>query len=272
MDGVKSRENDSRFHVPSVSLNGTYPTGLSARLALAKAVRKQAYELRHAGYVIAGYIDPLHGGILRDEFDENTAARSIVLYKGITPAASVRICLLDLDSGNPDTYVVPASEMFHHEIMDLVNAASSAGRRARAVEVTKLARHPCFAKDNDLVFGIFRMTGYLILHHEADLVLISVCAHHVRFYKRLGYEVVAPPRNHPKFNAATGLMVCRRARFQDVCSSFPVMAGLSESDEIYGQFMQGDLVPVTLPTRTETVSPELGLSAPCSDKLILQAK
>ncbi len=236
---------------------GEDATSLRACLAFNKTTRKQAYELRHASYLMAGLMNrSAPGGILRDEFDERVTSKTIVLYKDGIPAASARICLLDPASGTQDAAHVPASEIFPLEIKALLDAAGSPSRPARTVEVTKLARHPDFAKDNELIFGIFRMTGYLILHFEANFVLIVVQSRHIPFYRRLGYDVVAAPRTHPKFNAATGLMVCHKVKFHEVSANCSVMSGLSRSDGIYERFIKGDLISVTFPrAKSKTIFP-----------------
>jgi hypothetical protein len=217
---------------------------LEACLAMTETVKKQAYTLRHDGYLSVGYIEAQKQGFLRDQYDNYRSSKTIVLYKNGAAAASARVCLLDPASKVPGAAAVPAHEMFGNEINELLQGMGTADRPARAVEITKLARHPDFMKDNDLVFAMFRMTGYLILHFDADVVLTSVRASHVPFYKRLGFRNIAEPRPHPKLNVATGLMACFRDSYDGVQKTVPVMNALSSDDDIYPRFMGGELVPV----------------------------
>jgi hypothetical protein len=218
---------------------------LEARLAVTETVKKQAYTLRHDGYLSVGFIKPQQQGVLHDHFDTMHSSKTIVLYKNGVAAASARVCLLDPASKSPDAATIPASEVFGQEIQDLLQGMGRDNRPARAVEITKLARHPDFVKDNDLVFAMFRMTGYLILHFDADVVLTAVRANHIPFYRRLGFQEVCKPRDYPGLdNIQGGLMACFRASYDGVQKNVPVMNALSSEDEIYPRFMGGELVPV----------------------------
>lgn len=229
---------------------------LEARLALTENVQKQAYALRHDGYVAVGYMKPAETGHLEDEYDRLESSKTIVLYKNGRAAASARVCLLDPTSNVPGAAAVPACAMFGDEITALLDGLGGSGRAARAAEITKLARHPEFLKDNDLVYAIFRMVGYLILHINADVVLSSVRASHVHFYKRLGFQSVVVPRPHPKFDVATGLMACFQASYEGVRHNVPVMKHISQNDATYSRFIAGELVPVfpqvRVPSLTDT--------------------
>lgn len=217
---------------------------LEARLAVTRSVRKQAYTLRHEGYLSAGYIEPRKERTLQDKYDGYSSSKTIVLYKNGVAAASARVCLFDPASNVPGATSVPAFEMFGPEITELLKGMGAGNRPARAVEITKLARHPDFTKDNDLVFAMFRMTGYLILHYDADVVLTLVRASHVPFYKRLGFHNVADPRPYPNLNVECALMACFRASYDGVQKNVPVMNALSPEDDIYPRFIGGEMVPV----------------------------
>jgi hypothetical protein len=217
---------------------------LEARLALTETVKKQAYTLRHDGYLSVGYIEAQKQGLLQDKYDNYRSSKTIVLYKNGKAAASARVCLLDPASKIPGAGAIPSNEMFDDEITELLQGLGAGNRPGRAVEITKLARHPDFMKDNDLVFAMFRMTGYLILHFDADVVLTSVRASHVPFYKRLGFQKIAEPRPYPELNVETALMACFRASYDGVQKNVPVMNALSPEDDIYPRFMGGELVPV----------------------------
>ncbi|HQT68205.1 MAG: hypothetical protein B7Z78_03310 [Rhodospirillales bacterium 20-60-12] len=81
----------------------------------------------------------------------------------------------------------------------------------KQTQPTLLARHPDFKFDQSLVFGMFGMIGYLILHLNIDTVFTAVCAKHVAFYRRLGFYEIAKPRGYPGLNNIKGgLMACFR--------------------------------------------------------------
>lgn len=220
---------------------------LEARLAVTETVKKQAYTLRHDGYVAVGYMDAQPGGLLSDRYDDFQTSKTIVLYKNGVAAASVRVCLMDPASRLQGADAVPASEFFRDEITGLLRGMGGGNRPARAVEITKLARGPQFTNDSDLAFALFRMTGYLILHFDADVVLTSVTANHMAFYRRLGFHKITEPVAHPKLNVRTGLMACYRSSYEGVQRTIPILNGLSSDDETYTRFVDGELVPILSP-------------------------
>jgi hypothetical protein len=218
---------------------------IEARLAITDKVKNDAYTLRHDSYASAGFIETQECGVLQDHFDSLPSSKTIVLYKNGVAAASARVCLLDLTGKTPGATTIPSSKIFGEEITKLLCGMNRGNRPACAVEVTKLARHPNFLKDNNLVFGMFRMAGYLILHFEADAVLTAVRANHIPFYRRLGFQEVAEPRPYPGLNNIKGgLIACFRSSFEGVQHNVPVMNALSSDDGIYSRFMDGELVPV----------------------------
>lgn len=226
-------------------MKAKYLETLEARLAINDKVKNDAYTLRHNVYVSAGFIEARQCGILHDHFDDLPSSKTIVLYKNGAAAASARVCLLDPTGKTPGATTIPASKVFGDEIAELLRGMGQGNRPARAVEVTKLARHPDFLKENNLVFGMFRMAGYLILHFDADAVLTSVRANHIPFYRRLGFQEVAKPRAYPGLdNIQGGLIACFRSSYEGVQRNVPVMNALSSDDGIYSRFMEGELVPV----------------------------
>lgn len=226
------------------------PGRLEARLALTDAVKKQAYALRHDGYVAVGYVKPQESGILQDEYDDRESSRTIVIYRNGIAAASARISLLDPESKIPGSDEVPASRMFRKEVLQLLQNLEDQGRPARAVEVTKLTRNPDFEHDNDLISAIFQMVGYLILDFDADVVLNTARLNHMRFYERLGFHAIAQPRRHPGIVVELGLMACFRESYDKVRHAVPDMSQLSRKDETFARFVAGELVPVFPHSRT----------------------
>ena len=215
---------------------------LEAIIALTDEVRLEAFKLRHDGYVAAGYIKPLLSGFLTDSYDALSSSTTIVLYRSGQPAASARVCLL-----NPleavSKFPLPAKEIFETEIDAILKGFVSA-EPPRAVEITKLVRGSKFTKDNDLVFAMFRMAGYLILHYNADLVFSTVRPSHVPFYRRLGFVRAEHPRPYPNFDVEVSLMYCTRESYGNVRRNIPIMGRLTDDDGLMSRFIDGDLVEV----------------------------
>lgn len=218
---------------------------LTARLAISETEKQQAYALRHEGYLAVGHIDARQGRVLNDEFDALESSRNILLFRGGVPAASARIRLMDPANQERGLTAIPACVIFNREISDLLSKSDRDNDLTRAVEVTRLARHPDFRFDQSLVFGMFRMIGYLILHLNVDTVFTAVCAKHIAFYRRLGFHEIAKPRDYPGLNNIKGaLMACFRSSFEDIQRDNLVMNALSTNDDIYQGFIDGDLVSV----------------------------
>ena len=217
---------------------------LTAQLAASETVLRDAWRVRHAAYSSQGYIEPRASGMFVDECDHYPSSKTVVIYKHDAPVATVRVCLYAPQSGISGTDAVPAMDVFHDEITTLLPPFSDDGRPARAVEVMRLARHPDVATEHEPVFALFQMVGYLILLLQADAVISAVRAHHMPFYRRLGFQKVTEPRPYPKLRFLTGLMACLRREGEGIEASMPILRMLSHHDAVYQDFVSGRRVPV----------------------------
>jgi hypothetical protein len=239
MDGSLFGKGLDAVRPPQVVRNFNDQPILEARLALTPETLNEAFELRHAGYLSYGYIDAKEDGLFSDEYDGRDTCRTVVLYKDGVPAAAVRVCLFDPFGGTPGADSIPATAIFHDEITALLGRVGQQNRPPRAVEVTRLARHPDHAEDRSLVYALFRTVGYLILYYDADLVVTAVRAHHMPFYRRLGLQKMEEPRAYPNLKFDTGLMACFRNKFDDVQAQVPLFRGITRNDRFYRPFISG---------------------------------
>lgn len=218
------------------------PGKLTARLALDPKTRTQVYALRHQSYVASGYLDPRPTGLYTDPYDDMPNCLSLLIYRQNIPAASMRLCTLDLDPAKPDWRDIPALHIFENEIKTLL-----AGGAKKTIEITRLVRHPDYADDSQLVFVLFRFISFLMAHFAADLALNCVRRNHAAFYKRLGFETVAPPRAYPGLKFSTALMVFPRARHQDVLNTHEFLNAGAIENGGYDGLIRGETVPVFPP-------------------------
>lgn len=218
--------------------------GLTARLATTPLIMKEAQALRYQSYLSYGHIDEAEDELFSDHYDELPTSKTIVIYKNGTPAASIRVSLFAPDSGIPHADDVPATEIFREEVMALLRGLGRGGRSPRAADITRLVRHPDFAHDNELVFALYRMSGYLYMHYDADILLATVRENHTRFYKRMSFQIIAEPRDYPRTKFRTGLMACLRSHYEQFILTAPFLQGLSKESPIFPSFINGELVPV----------------------------
>lgn len=218
--------------------------GLTARLALTPSIMKEAQALRYQSYLSYGHIDTEQSELFSDHFDEMATSKTVVIYKGGMPAASVRVSLFAPDSDIPNANDVPATEIFRDEVLALLRGLGRSGRAPRAADITRLVRHPDFANDNELVFALYRMSCYLYMEYDADLLLATVRENHTRFYKRMSFQLIAEPRDYPRTKFRTGLMACLRPHYEQFIRTAPFLANLSKEDPLFSSFMSGGPVPV----------------------------
>jgi hypothetical protein len=217
---------------------------LTARLAISPDILTEAAFLRHAAYRSAGYVDdnmnPLN---FIDKYDSYVTSKTVVVYKGGVPAATVRACLYDPASNLSGLNTLPAMNMFEEEIKTLMDDARLHDRPARAVEITRMARHPDFAKHNDVILAVMRMIGYLVLHFDADLVFTAIKENHVPFYRRMGLRKITEPRDYPNLNVQTLLMAFFRRQSvtrQRTC----LLDAVPLEDDTYHDLMAGELASI----------------------------
>lgn len=228
--------------------NTTGPLGLTACLALDEQQRRDVFALRHTSYLSGGYIDPRPRGLFSDPYDEQENCQSIIVYRGTRPVASVRVCVLDTDTRRPGWQDIPAVHVFPDEIAETMrNVAAEPGRDPavplRAIEINRLVRHPDFATDFSLVFALFHLAGYMILHHQTDMVFSCVRKNHVPFYKRLQFTPIAGPKSYPELKFATNLLACSRENYATVQRMMPMLeAGTGDSN--FSNIVEGKKVSV----------------------------
>jgi hypothetical protein len=220
------------------------PAGLVARIAADPQTRADAFALRHISYLAGGHIDPRAGGMFSDPYDDQPHCNTIVVYSKQQAIASVRVCLLDTARHGICTNMLPAGSVFPEEVTALLNSAPGCDINPRAVEINRLVRHPDFLDNYKLVFVLFRLAGYMIIHHNADIVLSCVRQNHVAFYQKLKFETVAGPRTYHGVNFATRLMACFRAEYDNVRRSFPIVDVNPALQAVYDGLLEGRTVSV----------------------------
>lgn len=220
------------------------PVGIEAQIVSTREMAQIAYALRHDSYVAQDFLDPRPDGLFSDEWDSRKNVFSILVFLNGLPAASVRVSILDRSSSSPDEHSTVAMEAFTEEVDALVHSFQTNGKTARAMEMSRLVRHPDHAQNNDLVFALFRMGFYFLVRFDADMVLSTVRRHHMPFYRRLGFNKIAEPRAYPRLKFQLGLMACFRPSYPLVQQTVPILDNITKLDSVYGPFMAGERVPV----------------------------
>ena len=195
---------------------------LHARLASDPVTRHDAYALRYTSYVAGGHISPSPTSLFSDPHDDDPNARTVVVYAGGEAIGSARVSLMDVVDGSNISKPVPAYNVFPDEISGIMRHVPDADRPKRAVEITRLVRHPSFDEDHGLILLLLRLVGYVITELDADAVLSCVRRNHVPFYRRLGLRLIAGPKPYPKLNFETYLLARSRADFGDMHRMAPV--------------------------------------------------
>ena len=219
-------------------------SGLTARLALSKQTREDAFRIRHSSYLAGGNIEPRPRGLFSDDYDNMPNCQSIVIYMGQRPVASVRVCVLDTDPAKPDWHDVPAVRIFPEEIKSLIDSLPVREKPVRLIEINRLVRHPDFADDYALVFALYRLAGFMILHHNVETVLSCVRQNHIPFYKRLKFKSIAGLRPYLGLKFPTSLMACPRENYDDVRRSVPFLDSTATSGNNYLDLVRGDTISI----------------------------
>lgn len=214
-----------------------------ARLVVDKGDREAAQALRHDAYAAAGYLRPSKTRQFHDKYDQNENSKTFVLYRGTVAVASARVCLLDHATGIQPSDQIPAYEMFPDEIDGYLSSDTHPPRR-RAVEVTRLSRHPDYARDLSIMQAMFRMIGYLILFHDAHVMFAAITTNHIPFYRRMGFQLIANPRHYPGLDVQTALMGCPCQTHTPIKGHLSSLTSLSKHDKLYKSFMGGENCPV----------------------------
>lgn len=217
---------------------------IEAQIVRSHEMAQVVYALRHDSYVAQGFLNPRQDGLFSDEWDNRKNSNSILVFLNDEPVASVRISTLNKESSSTDEHSTIAMESFNEEVDALVHSFQTDGKAASAMEMSRLVRHPDHAQNNDLVFALFRMGFYFLVHFDADMVLSTVRRHHMPFYRRLGFNKIAEPRAYPRLNFQLGLMACFRPSYPIVQQTVPILDNITKNDSVYDLFMSGERVPV----------------------------
>jgi hypothetical protein len=244
MDGMQSVYEPETTSRRYGSITPRHANVTEAQIALSHGMMNTVFSLRYHSYVSQNFIDPCANELFSDEFDTRSNSVSILIYRDGVPAASVRASLYDPSGLIPGAETIPALDAFGAEIDDLITSYRTDGRPARALEITRLVRRPDLANDNDLVFAMYRMTYYLVVHYEADMILSAVRQNHMPFYRRFGFQKVTEPRIYPKLKFLAGLMACFGTNYGSVKQTVPIFQHVSKHDSICAPFMLGERIKV----------------------------
>lgn len=212
--------------------------GLHARLALDRQTKKDAFKLRHLCYHSNGYIDARPNGEFSDPYDAMPSNTTVVLYKEARAVASVRVCVMDPTSSNPNARDLPVAHVFPNEFAGLLKPAE------RAVEINRLVCHPEQSHNQGLVFILFRMAGYMIQQHVPDLITSCVRSNHVSFYKRLRFETIGDPKEYTGLKFMTSFLICRRESYDRMSKAIPALSISPTALAGYSGLLRGESVPV----------------------------
>ena len=221
-----------------------FPSRIKAQIVATSDMMQTVFSLRHDSYVAQGFLDARPDGLFFDEWDKRNNFYSVLVFSDDLPVASVRVSILDLSGGIPEARATVAMESFAEEVDALVHGFQTDGKPGRAMEMSRLVRHPDFSQDNDLVFALYRMGFYFLMHFDADMVLSTVRRHHMPFYRRLGFNKITEPRPYPRLNFQLGLMACFRASYPMVQQTVPILDHIEKHDSVYAPFMAGERVNV----------------------------
>jgi hypothetical protein len=217
-------------------------TQYTARLAVDRGTRQDAYRLRYDSYLASGYIQPNEARLFQDQYDELPNCETIVIYDEEGAVASVRTCTLAFGSGQRS----PASDTFPEEVCQLLRQQSTIGVGGRGIETTRLVRSPAAENNQGLVFLLYRMAGYIGMMAHTQVLLACVRRNHAPFYKRLGYTPVTEPKPYPGLNCPMQLMSCTRQRYDEIRSAFPVIDPYAGTTDALDGFLSGEPVSLAL--------------------------
>ena len=233
-------------------LNRSYKWGdiqksqLRARLASDALTKQDVYALRYRSYVAGAYINPSPTSLFSDNHDDDPNSRTVVVYAGGDAIGSARVSTMDVVDGSSISSPVPAHLVFPDEISSVMRQVPEADRPKRAVEITRLVRHPNFVEDQGLILLLLRLVGYIITELDADVVLSCVRRNHIPFYGRLGLRRIAGPKLYPKLNFDTYLLARSRADFGDMRRVVPVFDISTAAKSSYAGLLDGRDVRVTV--------------------------
>ena len=209
-------------------------TDLRARLVIDSWTRSDAFKLRHLCYHSGGYIDLKPHAEFSDEYDFDASSQTVVLYNGVEPIGSVRVCCT-LRHEKPR---LPLAATFPEEFGRLLEM------HEQAVEINRLVCHPSYSQNQSVVFTLIRMADWLIRQKNPDVIAICVRANHVGFWKRLRFEYLAGPRTYSGLNFSTNLLGLKRERCELVRRVVPMLRVNADDSASYERLFQSETVSV----------------------------
>jgi hypothetical protein len=127
-----------------------------------------------------------------------------------------------------------------------ISEQSTIGVGGRGMETTRLVRNPTAENNQELVFLLYRLAGYIGMMAHTQIRLAYVRRNHVTFYRRLGYTSVAAPRPYPGLNCPMQLMSCTRPRYDEIRAAFPLLDPYAGATETLDGFLSGETVSFSL--------------------------
>jgi hypothetical protein len=223
---------------------------LTAKLALDEGTRREAYRIRYRSYEPHGYVPQAPDGVFMDPFDDANHSRTLVIYRDECPVATLRLsCSL---AGTPASLLgsLPCADLFETELRAVQARLEAQGRRPVIAEVNRLAKMPEIQSDHLITVGLFKMLKYLAVASPAESFVVAVRLPHVKFYRRLGFETLAPVRRLERYNVSLALMGCERGNFAAI--EVQAERALRSQNALSGpenpaEFLGGALVPVFHP-------------------------
>lgn len=218
--------------------------GIEAQFALNPALKTEAYQIRHAGYLSYGFITPRPDQRFVDAYDDRPSVQTALIYKDGRPAGTVRLCLFDPSGTVAGAESIPAMEIFRDEIMQTMNEQTTqdGAPPRRAVEITRMAQHPDYAHDKSVLFGLLRVIGYLILYFDADVLFNACRPRHAPAYRRFGFQKIQEPRQYPNLTYKACLMAYFRRDYQFAQEALSPFSDVSKDDSVYDRLAAGEKV------------------------------
>ncbi len=216
--------------------------------------------IRHEAYVDQGYIKPIPGGVFLDEDDTRPNFTSYLILVDGEPAGSARLSFYDPSGRIAGADSTPAQHDFGPEVDALASELRPDGHRSTMLETTRLVRLPRFSRNTDVVFGLYRLNFYHIVHLDPDMLLSSVRARHAPFYRRIGFVKITDPRPYHRLDFEAGLMACPRSSYAPVQARTPFFRNITKGDEFYRRFFGGEVTPLVFPSASIEDAPRAVLA------------
>jgi hypothetical protein len=218
---------------------------ISAQLASTPEMMDQVFRIRHDSYVSKGFLDPIPGGLFKDQWDELPNSESYIVYWNNVPAGSVRVSYVDISGQSIGYQESVGMEVFGSEVRELLNEFRTNDKPGKAVEVSRITRHPDFeSQDNEVIFALYRIGLYMAMHYDAAMIISTIRQHHMSFYRRLGFIKITDPRPYPRIKFQLGLMVCLKDCFGPVGEAMPFLSGINPKDHICQGLWNGERVKI----------------------------